>query len=75
MYCLPAELLSSTLLTKMLRPCSEPPRTLKPSLPSSLLSTVTVWMSSLSSPPDKHVIDQYRYYQVNSKRKFCCKFE
>uniref|UniRef100_A0A8C1V2A2 Uncharacterized protein n=1 Tax=Cyprinus carpio TaxID=7962 RepID=A0A8C1V2A2_CYPCA len=42
---------SSTLLTKIPRPCSDPPRTLKPSLPSSLLSTVIVWMSSLSSPP------------------------
>uniref|UniRef100_A0A3Q2DW24 Uncharacterized protein n=1 Tax=Cyprinodon variegatus TaxID=28743 RepID=A0A3Q2DW24_CYPVA len=48
---LPAVLLSSTLLTKMLRPCSEPPRTLKPSFPSKLLSTVTVWRSSQSSPP------------------------
>uniref|UniRef100_A0A3Q0RR03 Uncharacterized protein n=1 Tax=Amphilophus citrinellus TaxID=61819 RepID=A0A3Q0RR03_AMPCI len=47
----PAALLSSTLLTKMLRPCSEPPRTLNPSLPSTLLSTVIVWRSSLSSPP------------------------
>uniref|UniRef100_A0A4W4G306 Uncharacterized protein n=1 Tax=Electrophorus electricus TaxID=8005 RepID=A0A4W4G306_ELEEL len=35
----------------MPRPCSEPPRTLKPNLPSSLLSTVIVWISSLSSPP------------------------
>lgn len=50
----PAELSSSTLLTNMPSPCSEPPRTLKPSRPSGLLSTVTVWMSSLSSPPEKH---------------------
>uniref|UniRef100_A0A8D3CRZ0 Uncharacterized protein n=1 Tax=Scophthalmus maximus TaxID=52904 RepID=A0A8D3CRZ0_SCOMX len=49
----PAVLLSSTLLTKMLRPCSEPPRTLKPSFPSTLLSTVMVWRSSQSSPPKK----------------------
>lgn len=47
----PARPLSSTLLTKMPSPCSEPPRTLKPRRPSSLLSTVTVWMSSQSSPP------------------------
>uniref|UniRef100_A0A672GWS2 Uncharacterized protein n=1 Tax=Salarias fasciatus TaxID=181472 RepID=A0A672GWS2_SALFA len=33
-------------------PCSEPPRTLKPSFPSTLLSTVIVWRSSLSSPPE-----------------------
>uniref|UniRef100_A0A4W6C2P3 Uncharacterized protein n=1 Tax=Lates calcarifer TaxID=8187 RepID=A0A4W6C2P3_LATCA len=35
----------------MIKPCSEPPRTLKPSFPSTLLSTVIVWRSSLSSPP------------------------
>lgn len=46
-----AELSSSTLLTNMPSPCSEPPRTLKPRRPSGLLSTVSVWMSSLSSPP------------------------
>lgn len=48
---LPAELSSSTLLTNMPSPCSEPPRTLKPRRPSGLLLTVSVWMSSLSSPP------------------------
>lgn len=46
-----AELSSSTLLTNIPSPCSEPPRTLKPRRPSGLLSTVSVWMSSLSSPP------------------------
>uniref|UniRef100_A0A671YGN9 Uncharacterized protein n=1 Tax=Sparus aurata TaxID=8175 RepID=A0A671YGN9_SPAAU len=38
--------------SSMLRPCSEPPRTLKPSMPSTLLSTVIVWRSSQSSPPE-----------------------
>uniref|UniRef100_A0A667XA46 Uncharacterized protein n=1 Tax=Myripristis murdjan TaxID=586833 RepID=A0A667XA46_9TELE len=33
---------SSTLLTNMPRPCSDPPRTLKPRRPSGVLSTVTV---------------------------------
>lgn len=45
---LPAALPSSTLLTKMPSPCSEPPRTLKPSLPSTLFSTVMALMMSLS---------------------------
>lgn len=45
---LPAVLPSSTLLTKMPNPCSEPPRTLKPSLPSTLFSTVMALMTSLS---------------------------
>lgn len=45
---LPAALPSSTLLTKMPSPCSEPPRTLKPSLPSMLFSTVMALMMSLS---------------------------
>lgn len=45
---LPAALPSSTLLTKMPSPCSEPPRTLKPSLPSVLFSTVMALMTSLS---------------------------
>ena len=45
----PALLPSSTLLTKMPRPCSEPPRTLNPSLPAGLFSTRTAWMMSLSS--------------------------
>lgn len=45
---LPAVLPSSTLLTKMPKPCSEPPRTLKPSLPSTLFSTVMALMTSLS---------------------------
>lgn len=46
--CLPAALPSSTLLTKMPSPCSEPPRTLKPSLPSALFSTVMALMMLLS---------------------------
>uniref|UniRef100_A0A8C3GDJ1 Uncharacterized protein n=1 Tax=Cairina moschata TaxID=8855 RepID=A0A8C3GDJ1_CAIMO len=45
---LPAALPSSTLLTKMPSPCSEPPRTLKPSLPSALFSTVMALITSLS---------------------------
>lgn len=45
---LPAALPSSTLLTKMPSPCSEPPRTLKPSLPSMLFSTVMALMTLLS---------------------------
>lgn len=45
---LPAALPSSTLLTKIPSPCSEPPRTLKPSLPSTLFSTVIALMMSLS---------------------------
>lgn len=47
--CSPALLPSSTLLTKMPKPCSEPPLTLKPSLPEGLFSTRTAWMMSLSS--------------------------
>uniref|UniRef100_A0A3B3YRL1 Uncharacterized protein n=1 Tax=Poecilia mexicana TaxID=48701 RepID=A0A3B3YRL1_9TELE len=49
--CRPA---SSAKKPRRLEPCSEPPRTLKPSFPSTLLSTVTVWRSSLSSPPKTH---------------------
>lgn len=65
---LPAELSSSTLLTNMPSPCSEPPRTLKPRRPSGLLSTVSVWMSSLSSPPantgDKKHFLNYSFVRV-----------